>query len=157
MNDEQRKLSSPWLGSLVLATVLALVVKLVLALTTIGTNDVLRWETFLTHAQLYGGIGLYHRIGYFNHPPFMVHVLHLMAFMTSLTSLSFPFWLRLPAILADIGSLILVWSILERHQPAIHRRAALMCMAVAPPSLLISGFHGNTVPVMIFSCSCQFT
>jgi hypothetical protein len=151
MNRTQRRaLPSPWLFIAALAALLALAVKLVIALTTIGTNDVLRWETFLANLQAHGGIGLYHRVSYYNHPPFMIHVLRVMDFMTSLTGIAFPFWLRLPAILADLGSAVLVLRILGPRLRESDRAVAVALLAAAPPSILISGFHGNTDPVMIF-------
>ena len=39
----------------------------------------------------------------FNHPPFMVHVLQIMTELARRTGLPFFFWLRLPAILADVA------------------------------------------------------
>jgi hypothetical protein len=118
-------------------------------LTTIGTNDVLYWQTFLTNLHAYGGVGLYHQVHYFNHPPFMIHVLYVLDSLTSLTGLAFPFWLRLPAILADLGSVVLVWQVLDGRMRARERVVLVTLLAIAPPSILISGFHGNTDPVMI--------
>ena len=57
------------------------------------------------------------------------------------------------ASLADVGSLALVaWlvtatPIADRGRSAT---AALALLAVAPVSIMVSGFHGNTDPVMMF-------
>lgn len=132
-----------------LVALLACMVKLRIASTTIGTNDVLRWETFLTTLRASGGIGLYQLVGYFNHPPFMIHALFGMDALTSLMGMAFPFWLRVPAIIADLVSLVLVWKLIQPHWNGHQAAIALGLLAAAPPSILISGFHGNTDPVMI--------
>jgi Flp pilus assembly protein TadD len=77
-------------------------------------------------------------------------VLRAMGWLADTTGIFFPFWLRLPGILADAGSLWLVWRLLGSRvaEPSI-RWAALM-LAASPVTVLVSGFHGNTDGVMIF-------
>ena len=116
----------------------------------------------------------------FNSPPFIVHFLKALGWLAGATGLPFAFWLRLPCVLADAASFFLVWKLLERspasrrHAPAPHRNALaprrnasmphrdalaprerdvsrlLIAFALSPVSIIISGFHGNTDPVMIF-------
>jgi hypothetical protein len=128
------------------AAALALVLKIYLSLTTFGTNDVRTWQSFLNNIIQFGGIGTYQRPGIFgdpfNHPPFMIHVLKTLGYLSDLSGLPFPFWLRLPAIIADIGSL---WLLSKMKTPPL----MLFLFALCPASILISGFHGNTDPVMI--------
>ncbi|HEX2971265.1 MAG TPA: glycosyltransferase 87 family protein [Tepidisphaeraceae bacterium] len=156
------------LGVLAIALV-ATAGKLWLALRTYGSNDVLYWERFLQGYRDLGGVELYRQHWLFNHPPFMIHVLRAMGWLTSVTGIWFPFWLRLPAILADLGSLLLVYKLAGfgeesdgREHPPLRggakrdghkeraRWVALMLMAASPISIMVSGFHGNTDPVMIF-------
>jgi uncharacterized membrane protein len=85
----------------------------------------------------------------FNHPPFMVHLLQLMDLLSSWSGLSFYFWLRLPGILADIVSVWVIWHLLRSHLRPLFSPAAMVLLALAPVSVLISGFHGNTDPLMI--------
>lgn len=136
-----------WRIAIITATALATIIKLYLALATLGTNDFLTWESFLNNVKEFGGIGTYQRPGVFgdpfNHPPFMIHVLKVLGFLSDLTRLPFPFWIRLPAIIADVGSL---WLLAKLRAP---RLMVLLC-AVCPTAILISGFHGNTDPVMVF-------
>lgn len=139
----------PWLVWSAIAALLTLALKLWLASTTIGTNDVPTWERFATTAQQFGGAELYRREVLFNHPPFMVHVLQLLVSLTHRTGLPLPFWLRLPAILADLATVVLVWKILPPRLDQHGRLAALLLLAGAPPLIMISGFHGNTDPAMI--------
>ena len=132
---------------------LALAVKLTLALRTRGSNDVVYWELFLSTMKDAGGIGVYEQVYFFNHPPFMLHVLRTMDVLAQATGLPFSFWLRVPAILADAGSLAIVARLVALRplvggsRPTI---AALALLALAPVSIMVSGFHGNTDPVMIF-------
>ncbi len=143
----------PELGPRVLlitaAAFVGLIVKIVIDATTIGTNDVLTWERFLVEAHQFGGIGLYRMDPLFNHPPFIITFLHAVGRAARLTGLPFPFWLRLPAIAADLGSLVLVYVIGQREGLNL-RTSSLVLLALAPASIMISGFHGNTDPVMIF-------
>ena len=129
---------------LLIALGIATLVKLVLAAITIGTNDVASWRTFADNAMLCGTCA-YQFPGPtgdpFNHPPFIIHFLRLIGPSTAW----FPFWLRLPAILADIGIVLIVSRLLPRLPTRL-----VVLLALNPVSLLVSGFHGNTDPVMIF-------
>src|ERR1044072_8848952 len=130
--------------SLLIALGIATLVKLVLATVTIGTNDVATWRVFADNAMLCGTCAyeLPGRLGdSFNHPPFIIHFLKLIGPSTAW----FPVWLRLPGILADIGTVLLV----TRLMPRISTRLIIL-LAVNPVSILVSGFHGNTDTVMIF-------
>jgi hypothetical protein len=134
---------------LALAASAALALKLYLALSSFGCQDMLFWHRFLYNLQQFGTFGLYHRLWYFNHPPAMVHLLAFLGWVAAATRISFAFWMRLPAILADVGSLLLVVRLLPAA-PGGRRETALVLLALAPASLMIAGFHGNTDPLMIF-------
>lgn len=130
---------------LIIALGIATLIKLVLAVVTIGTNDVATWRSFADNAMLCGRCA-YQFAGPsgdpFNHPPFIIHFLKLIG--TSSTAW-FPFWIRLPAILADIGMVLLATRLI----PGISTRLSVL-LALNPVSILVSGFHGNTDPLMIF-------
>jgi hypothetical protein len=130
---------------LIIALGIATLIKLVLAAVTIGTNDVATWRAFADNAMLCGRCAYQFSGPYgdpFNHPPFIIHFLKLIG--TSSTAW-FPFWIRFPAILADIGTVLLVTRLI----PGISTRLIVL-LALNPVSILISGFHGNTDPLMIF-------
>lgn len=147
--------SNRWLLVIALAALIAFAVKITIALTTYGTNDVSYWAWFLERLHESGGVGLYHSTDpsngtkFFNHPPFMIRALQVMNWLTVTTGVPFPFWLRLPAIIADLGSLLLVWRLLAPRLGRALSPLALLLLALAPPSIMIAGFHGNTDPVMI--------
>jgi hypothetical protein len=138
-----------WKTAIVSAAAAAFAGKLALALATYGTNDVYAWERFARWSAIFGS-GLYSADAAFNHPPSMIHVLAAMQWLAKTTGIFFPFWLRLPAILADAGSLWVVWRIFAPRfaEPAV--RWSLLLMALSPVSILVSGFHGNTDPVVMF-------
>ncbi len=150
-----RAISPGWRRIIALAAIVALAAKVTIARTTYGTNDVSYWAWFLERLHESGGVGLYHSTDpsngtkFFNHPPFMIRALQLMDRLTVTTGVPFPFWLRLPAIIADLGSLLLVWRLLAPRLGRALSPLALVLLALAPPSIMIAGFHGNTDPVMI--------
>ena len=147
-------LSKKWRRVILLCALAATVIKIFLALRSSGTIDVFAFGEFLTNIRETGGIGAYYRTGRagnpFNNPPFMIHAIRCMGFFADATHLPFRFWLRLPSILADLGSLFLVWKLVEQTTALKLSPLALALLALYPGSILISGFHGNTDPLMIF-------
>ena len=138
-----------WQAAILSGAAVAFLCKILLALHTFGTNDVYAWERFAHWSALFGS-GLYSVDPAFNHPPSMIHLLAAMSWLAKTTGIFFPFWLRLPAILADAGSLWVVYRIFESrlHEPLV--RWGLFVLAISPVSILVSGFHGNTDPVVMF-------
>jgi hypothetical protein len=132
----------------------ALALKLVLASTTYGTNDVRAFWYFLQEYRGSGAALLYARESEFNHPPFVIRWLLGLRWLKEVTGFPPWFWVRLPAILADFGSVWLVARLLgfRTASPAARPQAliGLLLVAAAPVSVMISGFHGNNDPVMIF-------
>jgi len=135
---------------LIIALCLATALKLYLALFTLGSFDLVLYQGHLANIQRLG-VGSYVVEGPyrtpFNHPPLMIHLLRLWGWLSHV-ALPFGFWLRLPAVLADVGSFFLVWrwlKLLNRENFVV-----LLALVVSPASILISGFHGNTDSLMIF-------
>ena len=127
----------------------AFIFKIFLALTTYGTNDVYAWERFARWSALFGS-RLYTIDAAFNHPPSMIHVLAAMTWLAKTTGIAFPFWLRLPAIVADTASLWVVVRIFADRLDESNVRWGLLLLALSPALILVSGFHGNTDPVIMF-------
>lgn len=142
-------LPDSWKAAIVSAAAIAFVFKILLAMNTYGTNDVYAWERFALWGR-YLGADLYRAAWDFNHPPFIIHALRFLNWLTHKSGVFFPFWLRLPAILADVGSLGILCRILAPrfHEPSI--RWSILFVAISPALILISGFHGNTDSVAIF-------
>jgi hypothetical protein len=137
-----------WIA-IVLVGAIAFAAKLLLALKTYGTNDVYTYERFALWSR-YFGAELYKIAPDLNHPPSMLHILSGLLWMSEHTHLPFHFWIRFPGILADVGSLWLVCRILGNRIEERSVFIAVLLIAIAPTHILISGFHGNTDPIMIF-------
>lgn len=130
---------------LLYAGIIAFLLKLLLAGSTAGSNDARTWEHDLTALRAAGFAELYWTgVQYdspagrlsqrqvFIHPPAVLHALPILGNR---------FWLRAACALADAGTLVLLW-----------RRfgSVPLIVALSPISILISGFHGNTDPIMMF-------
>jgi hypothetical protein len=125
-------------------------VKLFLAWSTIGTNDVRAFWYFLQEYRGSGAVLLYELDSEFNHPPFVIHWLQALRELHLATGMPPWFCVRLPAILADFGSVLLLAALLGPRLAERSVRLGLLLVAAAPASVMISGFHGNNDPVMIF-------
>jgi hypothetical protein len=146
---EPASVSLPWRISIIATTVASLLLKLLLAAKTYGTNDVYRFEAFMAASRYFGAF-IYRATPDFNHPPSMIHVLLLVGWLSNVTGLPFSFWLRVPGILADAASVWVLWKILGPRLQERSIRWALLMFAAAPPFFLVAGFHGNTDTIMIF-------
>jgi 4-amino-4-deoxy-L-arabinose transferase-like glycosyltransferase len=139
--------------ALFIALACATVVKLYLAYVTTGSLDVPGFYDHLQKIQELG-VGAYRVRGAFNnpfnHPPPMIHLFRLWGWLTDTTALPFRFWVRLPSILADVGSFILVARLLSKLWPEKKQFSVLLALALCPTAILISGYHGNTDSLMIF-------
>ncbi len=138
-----------WQAAILGAAAFSFFCKIILALHTFGTNDVYAWERFAHWSALFGS-KLYAIDPAFNHPPSMIHALALMSWLAKTTGIFFPFWLRLPAILADAGSLWVLWRMFEERFEEPLVRWGLLLFALSPTLILVSGFHGNTDSVVMF-------
>ena len=135
-------------GAVLVALLLALAAKLALASSTFGSTDVRSFLYFFRRDELTGPTSVYALVKDFNHPPPMIYALRAIHGLADRTGLPFQFWMRLPAILADVGTILVVACAL-RPRYRLRTTAVLLC-AAAPVSVFVSGFHGNTDPVMIF-------
>lgn len=140
-----------WLSAVIVVGVVCLVLKLWIAASTFGTDDVRYWSEFLGGVEEHGPIGIYGTDGYeapYNHPPLVGWMLLGMANLADL-GLSVPFLVRVPAILADLGAALMIFLLL-RHGRSDRTAAVAACLFSTSPLLfVISGFHGNTDPVFI--------
>jgi len=128
--------------------------KLVIAFNTFGTNDAVSFYQFGKALNENGLEWTYRHSIPFNHPPLIADYLraiyqldHRPFFRDN--GLTFPFLLRLPGIIADLITVVaLCWMTGQDRQfrmPAW----ALALFALSPVSIMVTGFHGNTDPVMV--------
>ncbi len=129
---------------------IAFVIKEALAATTVGTNDVLYWRQFSRYIVDNGSAGIYDAIGLFNHPPPLTVWLGVTGSLAGENLRLFAFLMRLPAIVADFGSVLLVWAMSRRYYGDQRAIIGTVVFALSPVLILVSGFHGNTDPVFMF-------
>lgn len=129
---------------------IAFVAKVILAATTVGTNDVIAWQQFSQYVVDNDSVSIYNSIASYNHPPPMSLWLGFIGTFAAERLRLFAFLIRLPAIVADVGSVLLVWELSRRY--CDDRRAIIgtVVFALSPVLILVSGFHGNTDPVFMF-------
>ena len=135
----------------------ALTLKLAIAYNTIGTNDAVVFYGFAKVLSQHSLEWTYQHSRYFNHPPLTAYYLRGIYALTEQRwcqdiGIHFPFLLRLPGIIADF----LVVVVLLRMSKTDLRIPtwALALFALSPVSLMVSGFHGNTDPVMVLLLVC---
>lgn len=118
----------------------AMAAKIYCALTTIGTTDILLFQRFGKVIVDRGLLSAY-ELPPFNHTPLVGTYVSLVFEWTFSKPLLFPFFIRLPGILADFGlALVFLWIRRRSGRPSWW---ALSLLAASPVSFMISGFHGN--------------
>jgi Gpi18-like mannosyltransferase len=154
-----------WPGlCVVIAAIIALLLKVVIAFNTFGSNDVISFYQFAQSLGQHGLEQTYRANIAFNHPPLIAHYLDLIYKISRQSSIeengiTFPLLLRLPGIVADF---VVVCALLALRKRAPRLRIptwALFLLAVSPVSLMVSGFHGNTDSIMVMflvlaACQC---
>lgn len=148
--DPSNYLVIAWKPLIIITSLIVLLLKLVIAFRTIGTNDVISFKMFADTIAQVGGVEAYHQIAILNHPPFVINLLRLWLFLTSITGVSFGFWVRAFSSLADVGIIWLGYKILSNKAVGNFSPGALWLMALSPVTFLVNGFHGNTDSLMIF-------
>jgi GPI transamidase subunit PIG-U len=143
------------------AALVAFVAKVLIALNCFGSNDVAAFYIFARSLHDHGlewtyrnGVPWGSNLPVFNHPPLTAYYLELIEVLSRKEffrahGVTFPFLLRLPGIVAD---LVVVWTLLRISDTIVALRLpiwALALFALSPVSLMVSGFHGNTDPVMV--------
>jgi uncharacterized membrane protein len=141
-------------GLIIAVAVLAAVIKIVIALTTLGTNDVVAFYEFAKAIETHGLSWTYEHSILFNHPPMVGYFLRGLIWLSHQPSLeqlgiTFPFLLRLPGIVADFCVVLLLLFLVREYPQLRPPTWALILFAASPVSLMISGFHGNTDPILV--------
>lgn len=141
----------------VVVALVAFTLKLAIAFNTIGTNDAVIFYGFAKVLSEHGLEWTYQHSIYFNHPPLTAYYLRGIYALTEQRwcqdlGIHFPFLLRLPGIVADF---LVVLILLQFRKTDIRIPTwALALFALSPVSVMVSGFHGNTDPVMILFLIC---
>lgn len=139
---------------------LAFAIKLALAWNTYGTNDILTWDVSSKREESGDGAALYRNGNRFplrkggilsqvyNHPPPVFLLLRTWRALERTTGVPMSFWMRATDAVADVGA-VLALIALDAASPPI-----LAVIALSPVAILVSGFHGNTDPLLLFFLVC---
>ncbi len=129
----------------------ALGVKLWLAATTFGTDDVMRWIDFTRGVREFGVFDMYGReyVTVYNHPPFAGMWLIAVNWLVESGVSDVPFLIRGPSSVADLVTTLLVFELVRLHRSVREATAAGVLISLSPALIVISGFHGNTDSVFV--------
>jgi hypothetical protein len=137
---------------IVAAAVVALLFKLYVAYTTFGTNDVLSFFQFARALTAHGLEWTYANVPDFNHPPLTAYFIRGIYLLDQYPPLKqdhlFPFLLRAPGIFADFIVVLVLLTLKQKASLPIPTWA-LVLLALSPAGIMVSGFHGNTDPVLV--------
>lgn len=127
---------------------LAFVAKIYCAATTFGTNDTGLFEMY-GHAVAEAGLEqTYAASEHFNHTPLLASLLAALYTLAHDTGIRFPLLLRLPGIIADLVTCLMLWRLVHRYLPGRVSTGWCCLFALSPVAFMVSGYHGNFDSVM---------
>ena len=128
--------------------------KLLISMTTSGTQDIYTWMGFAQGVNQQGPVGIY-GIDFgtlngtlYNHPPLVGYYLESL---NKLSQWGAPLGvtLRVVSSAADVISGVLVFEILRRRTSPLRSTISGLAVVASPVLFLISGYHGNTDPLVM--------
>jgi hypothetical protein len=146
------RLASPvFLLTVVAVALVAVALKLLIALNTEGTKDAVFFHQFAHDLTQHGLEWTYRHQPKFNHPPLVSYFLRGIYSLGAVRALqenglTFPFLLRLPGSIADFVVVLLLLRLRKRWALPTW---SLLLLALSPVSIMVSEFHGNTDPVLV--------
>jgi hypothetical protein len=84
----------------------------------------------------------------YNHPPLIGWMLVALNWLAH-RGVAFRFLIRAPSCIADLFAIVLVFEILRTRRGLTQATVAGAVVALSPVLLVISGFHGNTDPILV--------
>jgi len=137
------------------AALVAMCLKFYCASTTIGSDDVAIALTFGRDIYHVGLDGMYRKAYWFNHTPatgsffcFAYALARELSAMGDHPRAFFPFILRFPMIIADFLVVLILLRIRQKTgRPPVW---ALVLFALSPVSFMVTGYHGNVDPMVVF-------
>jgi hypothetical protein len=133
-------------GAIVLA---GMVLRVLLALLSRGTNDIISWEVFANQIAEHGLLWMYGNVPLWNHPPLMGYMAEGLRALAPALGWPFPPTFKLVPIAADGLSASLIFQVwLARTGNYRTARRALLWFTLSLNAILVSGYHGNTDPLV---------
>jgi hypothetical protein len=122
-----------------------LVLRIAHALTSLGTTDMSMWYRFSEMIERDGIFHTYDNTSLLNHPPFALLFVQAIYRFAAATGLEFAHLFRIVTSVADVVTTIALARIAGRDEA----NGAPLLFFLSPAAIFISGFHGNTDPLMI--------
>jgi hypothetical protein len=122
----------------------SVLVRFGLAWFTAGTNDMLVQQSRALGVEAGGVLWVYEADKEFNMPPMLGRMLYWILLVQRQLGVTYAFAYRFFEILADLGC---IWLVSKLAPPD---RVKLAVLAISPMLVLVSAFHGNHDPAMIF-------
>jgi hypothetical protein len=131
---------------------LGVLASIALLLASTGSNDIRTWESFARRVGEDGLIELYRSDRLFNHPPLMGYLAWLCGEIADRLRIPFPIVFKLPSVLANVGTAVLLMSLWRSrgNERAGRHAFALYCWSIC--AILVGAFHGNTDCIVVFAC-----
>lgn len=120
----------------------ALLIRVLILVLSVGSNDVGIWAWVANHIQQLGLLGAYEAIFEANHPP--AAALYMSWAFGVDSGLLFPWLVKLPALVGDMATAALIWHVVARHRGPETARGVTVAYLFNPLTILLSAFHGNT-------------
>ena len=137
---------------LLILILLGFVVRLAISACSVGTNDTLSFIRFAHSIDRHGILATYHSDSEFNHPPIPAYWAWLVMRITQPSKYALANLFRVPAILADAGSVWLLYRAGRARFDAFRPLAAAALLAWCPVMILIRAHHTNTDSIYAFLC-----
>lgn len=130
---------------LILAFALGAMLRLAHTLTSLGTLDMYIWYRFAGFIESEGLFGAYAATPLLNHPPLALLLVHGLNHLAASFHLELATVFRVVTGLADLVTALT----LLRISGDVKGRYTALVFYLSPAAIFISGFHGNTEPLMI--------
>lgn len=124
------------------AIIVGVILRIALAGISQGTNDAATWERFGNQIANHGLLKAYELETEMNHPP--LPLLWSRLSVLAGEKAKFAFMMKVPAILADVISCILLAMIWMSRGDFSRAKLATWGMALSPVAILVGGYHCNT-------------
>jgi hypothetical protein len=123
---------------------LGFALRLKLALTTTGSNDIAHWHLFARAVREHGIAGTYAAEPLFNHPPIMGLLAAWTLRLAQATGLPFAFLWKVPGLAGEALTLVLLGRIWRARKGPLAGALAMALYGACVVSIANSGFHGST-------------
>ncbi|MCL4385685.1 MAG: glycosyltransferase 87 family protein [Cyanobacteria bacterium] len=126
-----------------------IILRIVLAFNSFGSNDIFTWYNFANKLNKYGLGYLYKNDPNFNHPPIMGYYAGIILWLSKVTGIKFAFIFKIPTIFSDFLITALLLKILKKNKDKlVWKKAANYSLSII--AILISAYHGNTDSFIAF-------